>query len=58
MGAATGLVALAEYGAFTLPNWLILVLTILISTFHGLRLSAAGADRVPLSGKDRRKGPS
>src|SRR6266511_3726240 len=30
VGAATGLVALAEYGAFTLPNWRILVLTILI----------------------------
>jgi len=32
-GAATGLVALASWGGFALPNWLILVLTILISMF-------------------------
>jgi branched-chain amino acid transport system permease protein len=33
VGAATGLVALAHSGAFVLPNWLILALTILISVF-------------------------
>ena len=32
-GVATGLVALTSLGAFALPNWLILVLTILISMF-------------------------
>jgi branched-chain amino acid transport system permease protein len=32
-GVATGLVALASLGAMALPNWLILVLTILISMF-------------------------
>ena len=32
-GAATGLVALASAGAVALPNWLILVLTILIAMF-------------------------
>ena len=32
-GVSTGLVALASLGAVTLPNWLILVLTIIISMF-------------------------
>jgi len=32
-GVATGLVAFTSVGAFALPNWLILVLTILISMF-------------------------
>jgi branched-chain amino acid transport system permease protein len=32
-GVATGLVALTSVGAFALPNWLILVMTILISMF-------------------------
>ncbi|MDH3774889.1 MAG: branched-chain amino acid ABC transporter permease, partial [Deltaproteobacteria bacterium] len=32
-GVATGLVSLASIGALALPNWLILVLTILISMF-------------------------
>jgi branched-chain amino acid transport system permease protein len=32
-GVATGLVSLASMGALALPNWLILVLTILISMF-------------------------
>lgn len=32
-GVATGLVALTSMGAFALPNWLILVLTIIISMF-------------------------
>jgi branched-chain amino acid transport system permease protein len=33
VGVATGLVALARTGALVLPNWIILVLTILISMF-------------------------
>jgi branched-chain amino acid transport system permease protein len=32
-GVATGITALASFGAIALPNWLILVLTILISMF-------------------------
>ena len=32
-GTATGIIALTSMGAFTLPNWLILALTILISMF-------------------------
>jgi branched-chain amino acid transport system permease protein len=32
-GVATGLVALSSVGAFTMPGWLILVLTILVSMF-------------------------
>ncbi len=32
-GVATGLVALASWGALALPNWMILVLTILLSMF-------------------------
>jgi len=32
-GTATGIIALTSMGAFALPNWLILVLTILISMF-------------------------
>jgi branched-chain amino acid transport system permease protein len=33
VGAATGMLALAESGVLVLPNWLILVLTILVSMF-------------------------
>ena len=32
-GVATGVTALASFGAIALPNWLILVLTIIISMF-------------------------
>ncbi len=32
-GTATGIIALTSMGAFTLPNWLILALTLLISMF-------------------------
>ena len=32
-GVATGVTALASFGAIALPNWLILVLTVLISMF-------------------------